>query len=91
MTKGNVTTLGIDLAKDVFHLHGVDARGHTVLQRRITRRTLPELIVTLPVCLIGMESCGGSIYLDSGVFALQTRRAPDEPQIRQAVRQKSED
>ncbi|MGK0169401.1 MAG: transposase, partial [Gammaproteobacteria bacterium] len=44
MTMGNVTTLGIDLAKDVFHLHGVDARGHTVLQRRITRRKLPELI-----------------------------------------------
>ena len=57
-----IATLGVDLAKDVFHLHGVDARGHTVLERRITRRKLPEFIATLPACFIGMESCGGSNY-----------------------------
>jgi transposase len=51
-----IATLGVDLAKDVFHLHGVDARGHTVLERRITRRKLPEFIATLPACFIGMES-----------------------------------
>jgi transposase len=57
-----IATLGVDLAKDVLHLRSVDVRGHTVLERRITRRKLPEFIATLPACFIGMESCGGSNY-----------------------------
>ena len=56
----DIATLGVDLAKDVSHLHGVDAPGHTVLERRVSRLKLPEVIATLPVCLIGVESCGGS-------------------------------
>ena len=59
---GNVTTVGIDLAKDVFHVHGVDARGHAVIEKRVTRHKLNEFVGTLPRCLIGIESCGGSQY-----------------------------
>ncbi len=59
---GNVTTLGIDLAKDVFHVHSVDSRGHTVMQERLTRLKLSEFVGNLPPCLIGLESCGVSQY-----------------------------
>ena len=56
----NATTLGIDLAKNVFQLHGADARGKKVLSRRVQRSKLLEHIANMPPCLIGMEACGGS-------------------------------
>jgi transposase len=55
-----VTTVGIDLAKTVFTVHGVDARGRTVLRKTVRREKLMELIAALPPCLIGMEACGGA-------------------------------
>jgi len=58
----DVTTLGIDLAKNVFQLHGADERGKKVLSRRVQRSRLLEHIANLPPCLIGMEACGGSHY-----------------------------
>ena len=59
MTK--ISVLGIDLAKNVFQLHGVDEKGKTVLQKRLSRNKLAEFICNLPACLIGMEACGGHI------------------------------
>ncbi|MGH7184276.1 MAG: IS110 family transposase [Nitrospiraceae bacterium] len=53
-----LTTLGIDVAKQVFQLHGVDARGHAVLSRRVKRSQLVEAVASLPPCVIGMEACG---------------------------------
>ena len=57
-----VTTLGIDLAKDVFQLHGVDAHGKTVLQKKLSRTQLPLFLSRLSPCTIGMEACAGSHY-----------------------------
>jgi transposase len=56
----NIKALGIDIAKNVFELHGVDANGKTVLKKRLTRDKLPEAIAQLPACLLGIEACGGS-------------------------------
>jgi transposase len=56
------TTLGIDLAKSVFQLHGVDERGQVVVQKRVSRGKLRETIAQLPPCLIGMEACGSAQY-----------------------------
>lgn len=56
------TTLGIDLAKQVFHLHGVNEGGHVVVQKRVTRSKLRETVAQLPPCLIGMEACGSAQY-----------------------------
>jgi transposase len=53
----DVVTVGIDLAKNVFAVHGVDATGRVVLRRIVTRAKLPELVARLPRCLIGMEAC----------------------------------
>ena len=55
-----ITTLGIDLAKTVFQLHGVDARGHAVLTRRVKRSQLLEVVASLPPCVIGMEACASA-------------------------------
>ena len=55
-----ITTVGIDLAKLVFTVHGVDRMGRTVLRKTVRREKLMELIATLPPCLIGMEACGGA-------------------------------
>jgi transposase len=56
-----IVTLGIDLAKNVFALHGVDASGKAVLVRpSVPRGKLMELVASLPPCLIGMEACSGA-------------------------------
>src|SRR5438105_1553368 len=55
-----ITTVGIDLAKRVFTLHGVDGNGRTVLQRVVRRDALVRTVAALPPCLIGMEACSGA-------------------------------
>lgn len=58
----HITTLGIDIAKNVFQLHGIDDKGRTILTKRLSRNKLSEFIAQLPSCLIGMEACGGANY-----------------------------
>lgn len=58
----NITVLGIDIAKRVFQLHGVDERGKAVLKRQVSRSELRNTIARLPACLIAMEACSGSSY-----------------------------
>jgi transposase len=48
----NVTTVGIDLAKNVFSLHGVDASGAVVLRKTVSRARLMELVAQQPTCLL---------------------------------------
>lgn len=55
-----ITTVGIDLAKSVFQVHGVDERGKAVLRKQIKRAQLVEYFANLPPCLIGMEACGSA-------------------------------
>jgi transposase len=55
-----VSTLGIDLAKSSFSLHGVNSNGEVVLRRTLSRAKLSELVAQLPPCLIGMEACSGA-------------------------------
>ena len=56
-----IVTVGIDLAKNVFAVHGVNESGKPVLVRpEVARAKLLELIAHLPPCLIGMEACSGA-------------------------------
>lgn len=57
-----ISVLGVDLAKNVFQLHGNGANGKTVLRKQLSRGKVLEFIAKLPPCLIGMESCSGSNY-----------------------------
>src|ERR1044072_3598274 len=58
----DITLLGIDLAKDVFQLHGVNKHGKKVVGKKVSRTKLLESIATLPACKIAMEACGSSNY-----------------------------
>jgi transposase len=60
--KQKATVLGIDLAKRVFHLVGMDDAGNIVLRKRLTREALMPSIAQLPPMIIGMEACGGAHY-----------------------------
>src|SRR5215211_8682467 len=53
-----VTTIGLDLAKHIFQLHGIDAQGRIVLRRRLRRAELLPFFEALPPCVIGLEACG---------------------------------
>ncbi|KAG0272069.1 hypothetical protein BGZ96_005470, partial [Linnemannia gamsii] len=55
-----VTTVGIDLAKNVFQLHGVNEFGKPVIKKQLRRDQMVEFFVNLPACLIGMEACGSA-------------------------------
>lgn len=55
-----ITTVGIDLAKNVFSLHGVDGAGRIALRRTVRRDQLIEAVTRIAPCLIGMEACSGA-------------------------------
>src|SRR6266446_186765 len=59
---GEVSTIGLDIAKSVFQIHGVDAAGAMVIRKRITRAKLLEFLASLPACLIGIEACPTAHY-----------------------------
>jgi transposase len=54
---GEVSTIGLDIAKSVFQIHGVDADGAVVIRRRVSRAKVSEFFAALPPCLIGIEAC----------------------------------
>jgi transposase len=54
---GEVSTIGLDIAKSVFQVHGVDGAGVVVMRKRISRAKMLEFFADLPRCLIGMEAC----------------------------------
>lgn len=56
----SMTTLGIDIAKNVFHVHGRDAAGRPVFQKRFSRVALIKFMANLSRCRGGMEVCGGA-------------------------------
>ena len=57
-----ITTIGVDLAKSVFRLHGVDAEGRPLLRRQLRRSQMLEFFQRQPPCLIGMEACASAHY-----------------------------
>jgi hypothetical protein len=54
-----VSIIGLDIAKNVFHAHGADALGGTVFSRRIARGKLLAFFASKPRCLVALEACGG--------------------------------
>ena len=56
----NITMIGLDLAKNVFHVHAIDASGAVVLRRSLRRGQVERFFAALAPCVVGMEACGGS-------------------------------
>ena len=65
-----ITTVGLDIAKSVFQVHGVDAAGQVVIRRQLKRRYVLAFFQKLPPCLIGIEACASSHYWSRELQAL---------------------
>ena len=57
---GQITTIGLDIAKSTFQVHGVDATGEVILRRRLTRARVVPFFQKLAPCLVGIEACATS-------------------------------
>src|SRR5689334_1062614 len=57
-----ITTVGLDLARNLFQVHGADAQGRPVLKRRLARGKVLGFFATLPACLVGLEACAAAHY-----------------------------
>ena len=58
-----ITTIGLDIGKNTFHLIGLDKRGAIAMRIKISRNQLVRRLVNLPPCLIGLEACSGSHHI----------------------------
>jgi transposase len=65
-----VTTVGLDIAKSVFQVHGVDGAGQVVIRRRLKRRYVLAFFQKLPACLVGIEACASSHHWSRELKAL---------------------
>jgi len=65
-----VSTIGLDLAKNVFQIHGADAEGAPIFNRKLRRAEVLRFFEKLPPCLVGLEACGGSHYWAREIAAL---------------------
>ena len=57
-----ITTVGLDIAKNLFQVHGADAQGRVLLKRKLARGKVLEFFATLPACLVGLEACGAAHF-----------------------------
>src|SRR5256884_152147 len=67
---GEVSTIGLDIAKAVFQVHGVDVDGAVVIRKRISRAKLLDFFASLPTCLVGIEACPTAHYWSRQLQAL---------------------
>ena len=73
-----VTRIGLDLAKTVFQVHGVDAKGEIVIARKLRRGTMLEFFGRLAPCVVAMEACGSAHHWGRQLGALghEVKRIP---------------
>ena len=65
-----ITTIGLDIAKSVFQVHGVDAAGQVIIRRQLKRRYVLAFFHKLPPCLVGIEACASSHHWSREIKAL---------------------
>ncbi len=83
-----VSTIGLDIAKQLFHVRGADASGHSLFHKKIVRAKVLAFFPSQPGCVVAMETCGGAHY-----WGRQARPySPlDTTGLRQAVRETAEE
>src|SRR3954465_2881924 len=59
---GTITTIGLDIAKSAFQVHGIDAAGEVIVRRQLSRARVLSFFEKLPRCLIGIPACNTSYY-----------------------------
>src|SRR5271163_3620676 len=65
-----ITTIGLDIGKSVFQVHGIDAEGNVIVRRQLKRRSVTAFFHKLPPCLVGIEACASSHYWSRELKAL---------------------
>src|SRR5215468_2310213 len=65
-----ITTVGLDIAKSVFQIHGVDAAGNVIIRRQLKRRQVLTFFQKLPACVVGIEACATSHHWSRELTAL---------------------
>ena len=76
-----ITTIGLDLAKNVFQVHGVNERGGAVLRKQLKRDQVSAFFAKLQPCLVGVEACGGAHFWAAKLTALGHRVKMTAPQF----------
>jgi transposase len=85
-----ITTIGLDIAKSVFQVHGVDAGGQAVIRRQLKRRHVLAFFQKLSPCLVGIEACA-SAPLVARTAGTGSHRAVDAAGLCEALRQAAEE
>ena len=75
-----VVRIGLDLAKYVFEVHGVDGQGNVVIRKTLRRGSVSTFFVNLPPCLVGMEASNGAHYW-ARAYRLWSQGPPDKPSV----------
>lgn len=82
---GDVITIGVDLAKSVFPVHGVDAEGTVVVRHQLRRRQVLPFFEKLPPCLVGLEACATAHHWGREIERLGHRVMADAAALREGV------
>ena len=69
----NITTIGLDLAKSVFQVHGADEDGNPVVRKKLRRAQMLGFFAKLPACLVGMEACASAHHWARELQKLELR------------------
>jgi transposase len=86
------TTIGLDIAKSVFQIHGVDAAGNVIVRHRLKRRYFLSFFQKLPPCLVGIEACASSHHWSRELQALgDTVRLMPPAYVRPYVKRQKND
>jgi transposase len=83
-----ITTIGLDLAKNVFQVHGIDVQGTTVLRKRLRRGQVLAFFSRISRCVVGLEACATAHYWarELGALGHEVRQSVDPPQPRETCR-----
>jgi transposase len=68
-----ITTIGLDIAKSVFPVHGIEVEGNVIIRRQLKRRYVLTFFQKLPSCLVGIEACASSHHWSRELQALGHR------------------
>ena len=82
-----ITTIGLDIAKNVFQVHGIDAAEKVVVRKQLRRGQMLAFFKALPPCLVGMEACATSHYWGRRTYEAWPPGAVDASEGREGLRQ----
>ena len=84
---GEVSTIGLDIAKSVFQVHGVDDAGAVVIRKRISRSKVLEFFVALSPCLVGIEACPSAHHWSRTAAGARSHGAADAAELCEGLSQ----